>query len=159
MVQSDAQIEARPASRRTRLIPIRGVMPIVDRDEDAVLALIEDGQLRWAFDVALTKGQRTKELRVFPKCIGDFVAGRECKIGFEEVAAAMTRGESQALPATEIIAALNVSCTHAYNLIHRGELKQVSVGLRGPRESARVAVESFVRFLRERAYPVPLADT
>jgi hypothetical protein len=139
------------------LLPIRGAMPFLKCNEDAGLALIENGRLRWAFNVAASQNQHSKELRILPQCVGDFLAGRECTLRFEDVAAAMIGGRAESLRATDIARALNVSPSHVYSLIRKGELKACSRWHRGSRGSARVSVESFLGFLRRRAWPVPVA--
>ena len=133
-------------------------MPIVGKSEDVALRMIEDGQLRWAFNVAFRNGRGAKALRVLPRCVGDFMAGRQCEMEFADVAAALTCGASETIAATEIAAGLNISSTHVYHLISSGQLKARSGWHSGPRGSARVRLDSFVGFLRERAYPFPAAD-
>jgi hypothetical protein len=140
------------------MLPIRAVMAIVDKDEDAVLMMVELGQLLWAFDVACMKGRGSKELRIFPKCVGEFLAGRPCRIEFDEVVRALVRGETDTIAAMEISAVLNVSSTQVYHLIRAGQLRTCSDWHTGPGGSAPVSVESFVKFLRQRAYPVPVSD-
>ena len=154
MVSGHAQVVT---ERRTRLLPIRGVMPILDKDEDQVLRLIEEGQLRWAWNVALSKDRGAMELRVLPQAVGDFMAGRPCKIEFEEVVNALAHGETETITAKEIDAALNVSRLHVYDLIGAGHLK-ASGWRRGPGGSARVSLASFLRFLRQRCWPFPVTD-
>lgn len=139
------------------MVPIRGVIPVLDRDEDAILRLIEDGRLRWAFNIALKLGS-AMELRVFPQCVGDVVSGRECGLEFPDVAAALTGGRADSMSAVEISAALNASGSHVYGLIAAGELKACSRWKRGPGGSARVCVESFKGFLARRCWPVPVRD-
>jgi excisionase family DNA binding protein len=147
-----------PASRRVRMLTVRGTMPILDCDEDAILRLVDEGLLAWCFDVALRKGRGSKELRIFPQSVGNFRAQRNGHLEFEEVARALTRGETETITAHEISAVLNVSSTHVYKLIAAGQLRACSNWRTGPRGSARVSVDSFVRFLAERAYPFPVAD-
>jgi len=84
------------------------------------------------------------------------MAGRECKVEFEEVAAALARGATDTITAKEVDAALNVSRLHVYDLIAAGQLKACSGWRRGPGGSARVSLASFVRFLRQRCWPFPV---
>jgi len=128
----------------------------LDKDEDAILRLIESGDLLWAWNVAAKATRGAKEMRVLPKCVGDFAAGRECRIEFEDVVQALTRGETETLAASEVSAVLNVSSTQVYNLIASRQLMALSTWRTGPGGSARVSVDSFTRFLRERAWPVPV---
>jgi len=139
------------------MVPIRGVIPILDRDEDAVLRLIEDGSLRWAFNIAVKLGS-AMELRVFPQCVGDFVAGRKCGLEFAAVLAALTGGRADRMSAVEISAALNASGTHVYGLIAAGELKACSRWRKGTGGSALVCVGSFKGFLARRCWPVAVRD-
>jgi len=45
-------------------------------DEDSVLSLIETGGLRWAWDIAVRRGQ-IREVRIWSRCITARVAGAE----------------------------------------------------------------------------------
>jgi hypothetical protein len=141
-----------------RLLPIRAATAILDLGEDAVLRQIEEGQLLWAFNVALRKDCRAKELRIFPQCVGDSLAGRESRIQFEDVVQALTRGERDTMPASEVAAGINCSSTQIYNLIRSGQLKVRGGWRTGPGGSARVSVASFVKFLGLSAYPVPVSE-
>ena len=72
MVSGHAQV----TERRTRLLPIRAVMPILDKDEDQVLRLIEEGQLRWAFNVAMKKNRGANASLSFGKWQPRWPAGQ-----------------------------------------------------------------------------------
>src|ERR1035437_3554354 len=75
-----------PRQRSKPLMPVRGVMSLVERNEDQVLALIEDGSLAWAFDVALDpKRGHSKELRILPRCVADYLRGQTCSLEWAEV--------------------------------------------------------------------------
>lgn len=49
---------------KSPLVPLAGLRALTGLDEDAVLYLIQDGQLPWAFDIAMP-GARKSELRVW----------------------------------------------------------------------------------------------
>src|ERR1035437_4050283 len=75
-----------PRQRSKPLMPVRGVMSLVERNEDQVLALIEDGSLAWAWDVALDpKRGRCRELRVLPGCVADYLRGQTCSLEWADV--------------------------------------------------------------------------
>lgn len=133
-------------------------MPVLDVGEDCVLRLIEEGKVRWAFNLALLPGRNKKLLLIFPPCLADYMAGRECETKFEQVAERLTGGERQVLSAHSCYTALNVSLTHFYHLVRAGEIKAVSAWNSGPNGSARICARSFVKFLMRRAWPVAVTE-
>jgi hypothetical protein len=131
-------------------------MSLIDRTKDQVFALIDEGKLRWAWDISLERERtRRRLLRVLPVCVDEFLDGRECQLEFEDVAALLLPQSDRPLLAVDVYRALNVSETFLYMFIRRKELEAVSGWGQGRCGSAQVSRESVVRFLRRRAYPFP----
>jgi len=92
------------------LLPIRGVMSILDRSEDAILAMLDEGQLLWAWNLALDPARsRRKALHVLPACVDDVQSGRECRLEKEEVLKLLLPHNGQFLLATDLQHCLNVT--------------------------------------------------
>ena len=143
-----------------RLLPVSAVVCILDRGDQSVLADIEAGRIRWAFDVALEpeRARHRKLLRILPACVDDIKAGRNHEISFDQALEMILPHEQPTLSAVDVQRALSVSEMHVYALLQRGELTAVSGHRRGPGGSACVLVCSFVEFLKRRRWPVPSAE-
>ena len=131
-------------------MPVRGVVSLVDQDEDQVLRLIEDGSLAWAFDLALDpKCGRNREIRVLPSAVADYLRGKACSLEWADVLRLLVPDEP-IIAGTEIIRVLNISSGHLYNLVGRKQIVPCSSWRRGPGGCARFAAASFTKFLKER---------
>lgn len=143
---------------RLRVAPmhtVRGVMAILDRNEDQVLKLIASGHLSWAFDIAM--GQKVREIRVLPASVILYQAGVPSRLNWEEIAASLVPDAAQAragvvvaLTSLDIQRILNASQRHVEELICCQQLKRIADGRRGPGGSCKVSAESFLGFLRKR---------
>jgi len=143
---------SRPHSKP--LLPVRGVISLVDRNEDQVLRLIEDGTLAWAFDVALDpKRGRNRELRVLPACVADYLRGQACSLEWADVLRLMLPHDGPVILSKDITRLLNVSGTHTYHLARRKLITPRSTWRRGRGGCARFAADSFVEFLKSRRFP------
>ena len=106
-------------------------MSLIDENEDQVLRMVEEGKLAWAWDVTLDpKRARSKELRILPACVADYLRGQACQLEWDDVLRLLLPGGQPVLLTTDIIRVLNVSSTHVYHLI-RGKLL-VASGSRPP---------------------------
>src|SRR5437868_7023806 len=101
-------------ARGIRLLPLRGVMSLIDRSEDQVLALIESGGLLWAWNIGLKAERTAREIRVLPGCVDDFNAGRDCQIEWADVLKFILPHDGRLLSVTEITRCFNASSTHVY---------------------------------------------
>ena len=143
-----------PRQRSKPLMPVRGVMSLVERNEDQVLALIEDGSLAWAFDVALDpKRGHSKELRILPRCVADYLRGQTCSLEWAEVLRMLLPHDEPVILSKDIMRVLNISSTHTYNLARRKVIASRWTWRSGPGGCARFAADSFVEFLQARRYP------
>jgi hypothetical protein len=142
---------AAPPRQRTKpLLPVRGVCSLVDKNEDRVLELIENGSLAWAFDVSCVRKRR--ELRILPAAVAAYLHGRACELKWPDVLGLMLPDATTIL-ASEITRILNVSCDHVYHLIDRKHIVACPTRRRGPGGSARVPTENFTLFLQQRRFP------
>ena len=143
-----------PRQRSKPLLPIRGVVSLIDRNEDAVLALIEQGQIAWAWDVSLDgKRARSKELRVLPAAVANYMTGRPCTLEWADVLGMLIPADARTLATPEVSRLLNASHTHVFALGGRKLLRHCSSWRTGPGGAARFSTESVVNFLRNRRFP------
>jgi hypothetical protein len=129
-------------------------MSLVDKNEDQVLRLIEDGSLVWAFDVALDpKRGRRRELRVLPAAVADYLRGQSCGLEWADVLRLLLPHDEPVILSREITRILNVCSTHTYHLARRKLITPRSTWRRGRGGCARFAADSFVEFLKLRRFP------
>ena len=127
-------------------------MSLIDKNEDQVLGLIEDGKLAWAFDVSLLgpKRGRSKELRVLPATVANYMRGQACSLEWADVLRLLLPHDEPVILSKDITRVLNVSSTHVYHLARRKLIVPLSTWRRGRGGCARFAAESFVKFLKSR---------
>ena len=145
-----------PALRRRSkpLLPVRGVVSIIDKNEDQVLALIEEGKLAWAWDVALDpKRGHSKELRILPACVADYLRGQESSLEWADVLRSLLPHDEPVILSRDIIRVLNISSTHLYNFVRRKQMLPCSTWRTGKGGCARFLAKSFVAFLKSRRFP------
>ena len=137
------------------LMTLSAVMWRLDRDEDEVLALIDEGALLWAFNVAVPSALKTAP-RVLAESVGDYLAGRTRPAGDEEAewqrVAGLIFPAKETIVRCELARALNCGRTHALSLIHLKQF-QVARGTRcrpGPGGSPRIITASAAEWLRKR---------
>jgi hypothetical protein len=145
-----------PAARP--LVPLEACMVLLDRDEDELLAAIEDGSLPWAWDIRGAGAER-REIRVWRESVLEWV-GRDGNRGSEIANLKLEIGNDMPgdilphrdLRTTELQRLFCCSQKHAQGLIEAGLL--VPVRARpvesGPNAFTLVARPSVTRFLRER---------
>ena len=140
-----------PRQRSKPLLPVRGVMSLIDRDEDQVLSMIEDGKLAWAWDVALDpKRGRARELRILPAAVACYLRGQACSLEWADVLTLLLPHDGPDILSRDITRILNVSGTHTYHLARRKLIAPRSTWRRGHGECGRFAAKSFVEFLHAR---------
>jgi hypothetical protein len=141
-------------ARSKPLLPVRGVMSLIDQNEDQVLRLIEDGQLAWAFDMSLdTKRGHSKELRILPAAVLEYMRGRTCSLEWPAVLSLLLPPDEPIILGTEITRVINCCSTHIYALARRKLITPCSSWRRGRGGSARFVAKSFVDFLKSRRFP------
>ncbi len=140
------------------LLPIRGAVSLLGVDEDAVLQMVEEGRLLWAWDVAVCpQSARSKELRLLPECIEDHCTGLHRRWQWPDVVQLVFRGQggNGLISARWTSLLLNTCVSSVYSLIQSKELAIVSRPHRGPKGSAMIRVLSLEAFLRRRCWPHP----
>jgi hypothetical protein len=143
-------------SRPHPLLPVRGAVSLLGCNEDRVLDLVESGELAWCWNLALIPESHSKELRILLASVLAFNDATECNLGFREAWGLMFPScrENGYLTASTLSLAFNVSSSHIYALIKRGQLIAAPWS-RGVKGSAKISVPSVVEFLHGRRYPVP----
>jgi hypothetical protein len=133
---------------------VRGVCSLIDKDQDETLKLIEEGKIAWAFDLALDpRRARSKELRVLPAAVADYMRGRACELAWTGVLALVVPHDGPELLSIQITRALNVSGALLYNLARGKVLEPCSTWRREPGACARFHRQTFVDFLEKRRWP------
>ena len=135
------------------LLPVRGVCSLIEKNEDQVLKLIQDGSIAWAWNVAVNRKRgHSRELRVLPAAVADFMHGRPCKLTFADVFSLLLP-DGPIVTSLEIYQMLNVSGSHLYNLVRAKQIVPCSTWRRGPKGKAQFAVVRFIEFLQARRFP------
>ena len=137
--------------RSKPLLPVRGVMSLVDKNEDQVLRLIDDGQLAWAFDVALDpKRGRNLELRILPAAVSAYLRGQTCELEWADVLRLLLPHDEPVIFSTDITRILNVCGSHTYHLASRKLITSCSTHRRWRGGRGHFTTKSFINFLKER---------
>lgn len=149
------------------LCDIGAAMFLLDRDEDGILHLIEDGQIEYAFDIAAPKAD-SRELRIWHGSLSRFVAARVVNglpadqvgadvrsaaskaITIDQVTHDILPGASAHVTAVQLKRAFNCSSTHVHNLIASGALQELATEGRRKTNTRRVCRDSSVNFLTSR---------
>jgi hypothetical protein len=144
-----------PTRQRSKpLLPVRAVISILDKNEDQVLRLVEEGQLAWAWDVRLdTKRGRNKELRILPACVADYLRGQPCALEWTDVLRLLLPHDEPVILSKDITRVLNVSGNHTFHLASRKLISPCSTWRRGRGGCAHFTAQSFVEFLQARRFP------
>jgi hypothetical protein len=129
-------------------------MSLIDASEDQVLRLIEDGQLAWAFDVALDpKRGRNRELRILPASVSAYLRGQTCELEWADVLRLLLPHDEPVILSKDITRILNVCGTHTYHLASRKLIVPCSTWRRGRGGCGQFTANSFVEFLKARRFP------
>lgn len=137
------------------LMPLSAVMWRLDRDEDAILRLIEDGELSWAFNVARPSAREHRSPRVLTESVTDYLNGRTRS--FISAEAEWQWVISMILPAgrtaitCDLARALCCGREHIMNLLREGAIKaEFPEVRRGMNSSPRFYTQSVADWLRGR---------
>jgi hypothetical protein len=126
-----------------------------------VMALIDEGQIAWAFNFALRQ-EAKPEVRILAASLSDYQNGQQrgmdaaadlarvMEMIFPDVA--RRAGVVASIPASALALRLSVSTEHIFNLIRAHTLAAMAVTTwrRGPKGSPRVQFASVERFLEQR---------
>ena len=123
--------------------------------EDAVLALIDDGKIRWAWNFS-AQSSHARFVRVLTRSLLAYQQpGLDQPKAIEAVAdllLPLTSKLTGKVKGTTLQVAFNVSSTHVINLVAAGML-EARTWKRGPNGSPVIARASVVRLLGERRLP------
>jgi hypothetical protein len=133
---------------------VSGLQTMLRRSHDEIVALIEEGKLRWSFDVGV-RGRR-HDLRILSAAVDAFVVGRECQLEWRDVAPSLVPGNGAPVSTPEVCGLLVVSNDHVFNLLKAKQIQAVSSWRRGPGGAAKIAAKSLLDFLARRCWPVPV---
>jgi hypothetical protein len=129
-------------------------MSLIDENEDKVLQLIEDGQLAWAFSMALDpKPGRNRELRILPAAVSAYLRGQTCELEWADVLRLLLPHNEPVILSKDIYRVLNACSTHLYALARRKLIVPCSTWRRGPGGGGRFTTKSFIEFLKARRFP------
>ena len=139
------------------LVSIFSVLSVTDlKNEDEVLAAIEEGRLLWAFDLK-AKAAKARLVRVLAASVQNLVEGKQpSKMSesqeWEEVKRMIFPTPAPSILAKEIALAWGVSGTHILNLCDQRLLRLVKGTPRhsGPGGSPLIVYQSAVDFLKKR---------
>lgn len=135
------------------LLPMETAMVSLDLDEDAILGLIEQGKLLWAFNVA-SPGARKRQPRIWARSLVHYVLRFPQPAAPEYSEASVIRSllphEKLVLTCPELRRLFCVSQGHIANLIRLRALEGLNDPHQGPSGVARVSRASVVDFLSKR---------
>lgn len=145
-------------SRLTYRLPmtsIDGAKPLLGLNEDEIMALIEDGKIRWAWDLAC-QSEHARFVRILNRSLvcyeKPFLGQPETLDGVLELILPPSSKITGRVRGTELQRACNVSSTHIINLVEAGLLSGGD-WKRGPQGSPLITRASIARFLKERTLP------
>lgn len=144
------------------LVSLWTAVEVLDRSSAELLALIEEGKLRFAWNIA---GRRTRRrlIRILSQSLVEFQSGqpapnlsapddfqRAVKLIFPAVSHAP--GGAITVRATTIVKRLSVGSDHVLHLVDQGELRVCKGAVRrpGPNGSPEIEFGSVVEFLTKR---------
>jgi len=142
---------------RRPLVSISTALALVDADDERqIIEMIEQGKLRWAFDVA--DGKRLKrEVRILGASINEYLTGQQapsCSAAddFARAIGIIFPVVPATVPTPTIARAFSVSPDHVLNLCRSCEICTVKghTWHRGPRGAAQIVTASIIAFLKRR---------
>lgn len=148
-----------PAQRP--LVPLEACMVLCDRDEDDLVALVQSGDLAYAWDLRGAKAERRAELRIWRESVLAYLAtapggtpGEGSGPTEAEVIEQMLPHNRDTLWSTELQRMFSASQTHVQGLIDDGLLQQAGerTQRRGVNARVRVSRESVIEFFKSRRW-------
>lgn len=132
------------------LLPMEAVMAVLDRDEDDVTMLIEQGALGVAFDIA-GKNSSRRDVRVWRESVLHYArkTGPAPDFGWS-IRDILKPREQQYIRATEIKDRFTCSSTHVLQLLADGLIAGDPPRRRGPGSSPQILRNSVAAFLQSR---------
>jgi hypothetical protein len=141
------------------LVPLPAVLMFLNKRSPQVLALIEEGKLRWAFDIR-TAGAATREIRVLRQSLFEYT--RLCVpdenldesderefAGVVDLILPADKPDGLALRGTEVARCFSCTPQHVLNLVREKSLRAVDAP-RKAHVSPPIVRASVVEFLKKR---------
>jgi hypothetical protein len=144
--------EMKDRERGAPMFHVRAASSLCNLNEDEVLELIEGGELRWCFNIAIA--DRKKELRILPECVLAYLV-RKPQPSRAEAFLQMLPHDNQWMASREVYHLLNCGQSHWARL---ARMRGVEVR-KAPNEIGRgffrdlIKTETFVNFLLGAIYP------
>jgi len=138
---------SQPRSRP--MFNVRAVVSLLDVSEDAVIRLVECGDLLWAFNVA-SRTDTAREIRILPACVAGYMEKIPFQADWGEVWRLLFPGSGREITAKEIYRALNISSMHLYGLAKQGLIGPCSGWRRGIYGQGRFESAAVAQFLKAR---------
>jgi hypothetical protein len=127
-------------AQRTVLVGVETVRAKFGCDAESVFAMVDNGQLRWAFDVSLDGGGSATGIRELRFWTGEIVAPEAQRaVSLEKVLRCIS-GQGTTLRRGEIERQWIVSAQHVSRLVKNGDLTLASAG-----HVTRASVEQFLK--------------
>lgn len=124
-------------------------MVLLDRDQDTVLEMIEDGHLAWAWDIRSPDAER-REIRIWrSSLIAQLALVKQPDPGESFVLASILPHRTE-IRTPELQRIFMASQWLIQNLINLGAIKGLNSSSLGPNGFVRVSRESVINFLRNR---------
>jgi hypothetical protein len=123
-------------------------------DEDDILALIEEGQIPWAWNIALKSQNAAREIRIWPDCIAHYrnTGGQRPYRSAEPELNRILLDGKPFVNGSRLKLIFNCGATHIINLVDSKQLR-VMPGTkyhRGPNGSPAIEAQSLLNFLNSR---------
>lgn len=134
-------------SDRSACLTVEAARAALGIDEDSVLSLIDTGDLRWAWDISLRRGQVIREVRIWARSViahqhGEKQPGAAVEQVIEEI---LGTTPPQRARASVVRSHLCCSQQHIQRLVEQGEISAVVA-----RRTRWVETDSVRRFLMRR---------
>ena len=160
MLPPQAIQPAKPVMFTRPMLSVWAVLSVTRlASEYDVIAAVEDGRLRVAWNIAGSRAER-KLLRVWAPSVSDFIQKVEPPAGvttfeeFQGVIRSIFPRERPAISAGNVSRSLNCSGFHVSHLVRQGLLKVAQCGrARRPGAPQMLDYPSVVAFLEQRRYP------
>ena len=115
---------------RRPLVSVWTAVAILDKSEDAVLSLIEGGEIRWAWNIGLSTVHGKRDVRILAANLQDFITGAPVPRladaeEFKFVMSFIFPSQYSRITACSFARALNCGSEHALHLMRAGAVRAV----------------------------------
>lgn len=133
------------------MVTVSGAQSILDCGEDELLAMVDDGRIAWAWNIACKEAKR-REVRLLARCVEALQKREALALSEKEVHALLVPHQKPFLQHRETMRALHCKSTHLIDLITEESLLVLdgTSWRRGPGGSPVIKRESFMEFLNKR---------